>query len=244
MRTAACIALSLLIVLLAASKTDDKFQERTHTDIFRDMESFNYMISGLKNIRISEIGQGPVSVSVAYARKKGIRLTQSTMGREDLIVAADQMDFWFWSRSFDPNSVYHCDRQDVRNTKVRPELYPCVLIGILCADPIPSETTTIVNGPSCPLIITVEDGITRELELKDGRIVSQVFYSGVDPLVSVKFTEFQDSCGFTLPKKASVLWYEQGRRITLNFGEAEVNMPDDVDTSVPQGLQMVNLEGF
>ena len=234
----------MLIVALSASKTSEKGNKYTHSELLREAHSFNSMVSGIKSIEMSEIGQGPVSASVSYVKEKGFKLVQSTMGREEMILSADQSELWFWSRSFDPNSAYYCDREKVYNTRLREELYPCVVIGILCVDSIPLERATIVNRPSGPAIMTVEEGLVREMEFMDGRIVSQTFYSGPTPIVSVRFTEFQKASGFTLPKKASVLWHEKARRVSINFGKADINAVDDVDTSIPQRLSRVSLEGF
>lgn len=244
MRVSICLLLLLVISFLAASKTSEKIHQHTPEEAHRELDRFNSMISGLKGLRINEIGQGPVSASVVYAREKGIRLTQKTMGREELIIAADQSEFWFWMRSFDPDSAYYCSRQSVQNTRLRPELYPCVFIGILCADPIPLEKSTMINRPSGPVIMTTEDGLIREIEIREGKIVSQKFYSGTYPLVSVNFTEFQESSGFILPKRAVVFWHDQSRQVTINFGKAEINAAYDVDIAIPRDLSKVNLEGF
>jgi hypothetical protein len=244
LRNTICIALLFLMAMLIASKKEEKAHAPTPSEAYEDLDRFNSMVSGIKSLRFNEIGQGPIKVSVDYARNKGIKFTQKTAGREELTAAADQNKFWFWCRSFDPLSVYHCERQNISLTRLRPELYPCIAAGLLCSDPIPRDRVTMINRPSGPVVSTMEEGLVRELELREGKIVSQVFYSGDVPLVSMKFTEFQESCGFTLPKTASVIWHEQGRRITLRFGSPELNSFTEVDTSMPQGLRRVGLEEF
>lgn len=244
MRYLICLFLLFLIVIVSASKTREKSHEYNHAELLQELEEFNSMVSGIKNIRISQIGQGPVEASIIYVKDKGMRLTQKTMGRDELILASGPSEFWFWSRSFDANSAYYCNRKEIQNTRLREEMYPCVVLGLLCVDPIPPEKAAIINGTHGLSIMTTEDGLNRELQFGDGRIVSQVFYSGTTPLVSIKFTEFQDLCGFTLPKKASVLWHEQGRRIALDFGRADLNVSEEVDTSIPKNLSRVRLEGF
>lgn len=244
MRYSICLCLLLATILIAAFKTKEGPDPTPTHDLILELDRFNSMISGLDSLRFNEIGQGRMTVSAIYSRKKGIILTYSTSGREEMTVVADGSVFWFWCRSFDPSSVYFCRRDDIGNTRVRPELYPCVALGLLCARPIPREDVTMMTGSSGPRLATQEEGLVREIVLKEGRITSQVFYSGDKPLVSMEFKEFQEEEGFTLPKKVFVTWHEQGMRAELSFGKAEVNKSDTMDSSMPRGFTRVNLDGF
>lgn len=229
-----------LIVILAlclpiSGCTDSTPPSSETVDINAEIKAFNSMVAGVKDVRFPEMRYGINKSSMEMSKPGILKFRTSLLGRTEIEAATEGDLFWFWSRSFDQDSIYHCRRDKLRNTRLRPELYPCIARGLLCVDPIAPEGTT------SPVSTTTEDGLLREVDLREGRITSQVFKSDGQVIISMSFLEFQLVDGIKLPRKVKIKWHREDVEITLDMGKAVLNSGFKPSTEMPNKAK-VNLE--
>lgn len=242
MRISVCIVLLFLTIATILGKAPKKPEKSPH-DVILELERFNSMVSGIKDLCLPEMSHGIIKIRIEYNKESGMRIDSKLAGRTETKAAYDRTMFWFWSRSFDQSSVYYCQTDRIHTTRLKPSLHPRLVSCMLCADEIPSEFT-VVDSPSGLRIAISENGFTREVEFRDGLIVLQEFRVGGKLVASMKPDGFQETKGFTLPKNLKITWYDDGISATINLGKAFANTGIKPEISMPQGLSKVNLEGF
>lgn len=232
------LALFTTFVLLFAGCAKEP-PGKGRSDLNEDLRRFNSMTAGIRDITFPQMRYGLTKSSMEYSKTHNrMRFSSSFLGRNEMLAAVDERLFWFWSRSFDPESVYHCRRAFLERTRVRPELYPCIIRGLFCSDPIPEDANHVGNSVSTQ----DENGMSRLIEMNDGRIVAQEFILDGIPIASMKFIEFQEVEGFNLPKKVTIRWHNENAEITLDMGEAVLNSGCDPSVEMPKGMKRINLE--
>lgn len=182
----------------------------------------------IDDIQLDEIRCGRGKISVRFEAPGKMKVTISSFVTKEMEIAADDDIFWFWSRSFDENSVYYCATDKIAETRVRPFLYPFVLRSLILAEDGNQES----------------DGIKRVTDVTEQRLRRHVFYKKEQPILTVLFLSFQKCENFVLPKKVRVTIHEEEMSFDLDIGKARLNTGETVDTKFPEGLSRVNLDSY
>jgi hypothetical protein len=157
----------------------------------------------------------------------GAEIKAKMWGLQQVRVAYDNSNYWFWIRPYDSRSYYICPSSDVPNVSLIPPLRPSFLRWILNRE---TESSSFADGD-----------YVVEIVLKEGSVTSQKYLRGGAIDAEVKVLAFQESGGMKFPALAILYMASNNTTMTIDLGRVEVNPSSKPDTSVPAGLKGKNL---
>ena len=90
-----------------------------------------------------------------YEKQENFRM--SVPGK--LEVGSDQKVIWFWSDSMVPKSLYFCDKEKIKQSRLKKIFYPNNLLCLFCVQELPLEKA-LLSSDSIE-IREVEEGIEK-----------------------------------------------------------------------------------
>jgi len=203
--------------------------------------SINNNNAKVKSILYPEISCSRAKSTLFYEKPSRIQITSTFLGGKESEVFSDEKTFWFWLKSFDPNSVYFCNRENIHLTRVINPLRPDLLVRLAGLDEIPSDAKLVLMEGYYEVFVQ-EEAYLRKLVLKD-RLTRQTFYKDGEEVLIVDFVSMQDIDGIVVPKQIKLSWKKENISMTMDMGTPLINT-NVPPIKMPYGLKKINLEGY
>lgn len=164
---------------------------------------------------------GGISCIFVYDELVGTEFSASLIGIQQVLVAKDESEYWFWVRGHDPRRYYHCPSSEAEKFNMIPPLRPSFSRWILNRE---KESTSFRDGEYTVDITVRNRLVTKQIYILEGE---------VDTRVTV--TAFQNSGGLSFPAMAILEMPGRGIELEVDMGPAEANPKDKPNTNPPKG---------
>lgn len=212
MKTFSTVSLALAAITLAVALAKP---QRPTVGADKPISKFEGL--AFRNASVS----GGVSCVFVYDESAGTEFSASLMGVQQVKVAKDESEYWFWVRGHDPKRYYHCPTHQAEKFDMIPPLRPSFSRWILNME---KESTSFRDG-EYTVEITVREGlVTRQRYILDGEVDTEV-----------NVTAFQKSGGLSFPAMATLHMPGRGLNLEVDMGPVEVNPSEKPKTEPPKG---------
>ena len=235
------IVLLLFFAILAVCNKEKQKIVIPPSKIEELIRSINENNAKVRSISYPEISCSRVNSTLFYEKPSRIQITSNFLGSKESEIFSDENTFWFWLKSFDPKSVYFCEREKIHLTRVINPLRPELLVRLVCLDEIPSDAKLVPLEGYCELVVQ-EETYLRKLVLKD-RVTRQTFYKDGEEVFLVDFVSVQNVDGIIVPKQIKLSWKKENISMTMDMGTPLINT-NVPPIKMPYGLKKINLEGY
>lgn len=234
------VALLLALILIRPMRTEKPVV--SEEPVINQINDYNAANSSILSISctISAIGS---KTEVLYIKpSKFMAITNSMFGKKQAEVATDGIEYWFWMRDFDKDSLYHCPLHKVSSTRVIFPMRPAILVSVLGVNEIKWESISMYEGEV--RLTCLEEDLLKCVLFKDGKMTSIIYYKDTNPVMTATFKSYQIIDGFNIPKNFSIFWHEQKMSLDLEMKDVVVNIKKPQEIRMPEGMRKVSLVDF
>lgn len=177
---------------------------------------------------------------VFYEKPNKMTFISGSALRDEVLIACDGSEYWFWMRSFDKGSLYFCSLDGLDKTPVIPLMRPEVVRCMVWIDEIEGDIEPTARGFRAE---SKRGRFKKLVEFDSEKVLGQEIFFDGEPVVSLRALEFGRFSGLTLPTKVEAEWHEEKTSgvFTLEGWAVNIRTPE---ISKPKGLHRIDLEKF
>lgn len=146
--------------------------------------------------------------SVIYQKPDRVLFSTKLAERQEAILGNDGDNYWFWIRSFDPDSTYFCPSAKLDEYPLNPVMRPEVVACMAWIDELKPDSPPKRKNDG--YVATQTKGrISKRVEFDSEKMTSQHIFIDGFRVVSMDALEFVEVNGLKMPSKVRAKWHEQ-----------------------------------
>ena len=173
-----------------------------------------------------------------YEKQENFRM--SVPGK--LEVGSDQKVIWFWSDSMVPKSLYFCDKEKIKQSRLKKIFYPNNLLCLFCVQELPLEKA-LLSSDSIE-IREVEEGIEKVTLINNNGISEYLFYENNILILDIKVINYQKVENFNVPKEIYIKWILEEISLNVTLKNVKINNFRFEDWNMPNYKSKVDLSTY
>ena len=159
-----------------------------------------------------------------------------------LEVGSDQKVIWFWSDSMVPKSLYFCDKEKIKQSRLKKIFYPNNLWCLFCVQELPLEKA-LLSSDSIE-IREVEEGIEKVTLINNNGISEYLFYENNILILDIKVINYQKVENFNVPKEIYIKWILEEISLNVTLKNVKINNFRFEDWNMPNYKSKVDLSTY
>lgn len=228
------IIIVLIVIALISNKQTNNIDKKIYIDEIKKTNKVEnipiILYVGSLKIKLKQIINVSLSGSLALEDNKFRLVASSILGKE-IDIGINDNEIWYWSKRSKPHGLFYSKLENMNKTNLKSALNPNWLIKAIGLSITKNEKSEIFKIGNNTIILNKDTNHLNEdnsvvtiIENKSNKILGNYLYNNVGRLIAS--SEIKEHClveGLILPKKISIVWYDEGISMEWTFNHMIIN---------------------
>lgn len=230
------ILLILSCILIKNKQNNSKIEHKLNEEIIQKINEQNNKIKEV----YAEITLGSLFFqkkgSVCYEKENNFKLSI----KNKLEIGSNNQFIWFWADHLRPKSLYYCETQKIKQSRLKKIFYPSNIKKILGVCEIKSNGV-VLSGNT---VKEIDEEIETLTIIENELIKQYLFYENSNLILDINIISYQKIENFILPKKIKINWVLENIKFEITIEKIKINEFIYKDYDMPNYLHKIDISNY